>query len=158
MATSGPLSGIDPSFATSLYQQCSDHEQACRLHYLTERFSEPFFRLFLTDSREVQGALNEFFTKGDKAPYARQLRIPKSQVQPGLVVTAWIQLAVNMSQEMRIPPTMRPFDVLSHFALGSLSYENGMPAFGYPALKLSLTSGQVVHTDAELSQVYSGRG
>ena len=53
---------------------------------------------------------------------------------------------------------MRPFDVFSHFTLGNLSYENGMPAFGYPAMKFSLTSGQVVHTDAELLQVYSGRG
>ena len=64
MATSGPVSGIDPNVATSLHQQCSNHVQAYRPHYLTERFSEPFFRLFMTESREVQSALNEFFTVG----------------------------------------------------------------------------------------------
>ncbi|KAI9796718.1 MAG: hypothetical protein M1835_003299 [Candelina submexicana] len=154
---SGPVAGLDPGVANTLREYCSTWVRQNRREYTRQVYTEPFYRLFLMETKEVQGALDDFFARGDIVSYAQQLRIPVDQVHRGLVVNAWISIYVKMQQELRVPPTTRPFHLISHLALGDLSYENGLPAIGNPPLTFNLTSGQVLHTDAEVSQLYSGR-
>lgn len=75
------------------------------------------------------------------------------------MVEAFLALYLETDAEIVVPFTTRPtIDVVSFFAIGDLSHNNGLPALGTPEIPYNLPSGNVLHTAAEKRQVFPRAG